>query len=135
VVRFNYKPDEKVALIEFIGMIKGLANAMIKEDGLLAPIIRNCIHDEVQEYVQIGLRDLVRVATKKKKKDIRGYRVPLTRFDCSQGFDSVALYWCGLVWWNRTSRSRFARQEELRKRRTDPDSVTICCPISNTGLE
>eukprot|EP01114_Cavostelium_apophysatum_P018213 TRINITY_DN5592_c0_g1_i1.p1 TRINITY_DN5592_c0_g1~~TRINITY_DN5592_c0_g1_i1.p1 ORF type:complete len:1338 (-),score=458.14 TRINITY_DN5592_c0_g1_i1:118-4131(-) len=72
VVRFNYKPEEKFALVEFIGMIKGLASVMLREDGLLSPIIRHCIHDEVQEFIQIGLRDLIRVATKKKKKELRG---------------------------------------------------------------
>lgn len=71
VVRYNYTSEEKYALVEFIAMIKGLAEIMLREDGLLSPIIRNCIHDEVQEYIQIGIRDLVRHVTKKKKKDIR----------------------------------------------------------------
>lgn len=71
VVRYNYKPEEKVALVEFVAMIKGLAAVMIKEDSLLSPIIRNCIHDEVQDYIQVQLRDLIRHTTKKKKKELR----------------------------------------------------------------
>ncbi len=71
MVRFNYKAEEKFALVEFIAMIKGLAGVMLTEDGLLSPIIRSCIHDEVQEYIQMGLRDVIRHATKKKKKDSR----------------------------------------------------------------
>lgn len=71
VVRFNYKPEEKVALVEFISMIKGLAHIMLKEDALLSPIIRNAIHEELQLFIQMGLRDIIRHATSKKKKDLR----------------------------------------------------------------
>jgi cytoplasmic FMR1 interacting protein len=71
VVRYNYKAEEKFALVEFIAMIKGLSAVMLREDGLLSPIMRNCIHDELQEFIQIGLRDIIRSATKKKKKEVR----------------------------------------------------------------
>jgi len=71
VVRYNYKSEEKFALIEFIGMIKGLSSVMLRHDGLLSPIIRNCVHDEVQEFIQIGLRDCLRVAAKGKKNQIK----------------------------------------------------------------
>jgi len=69
VIRYNYKLEEKFALIEFIGMIKGLSGLMLREDSLLSPIIRTSLHDELQEFIQIGLRDLIRTATKKKKKE------------------------------------------------------------------
>jgi cytoplasmic FMR1 interacting protein len=52
-------------------MIKGLAGVMMKEDSLLSPIIRSSIHDEVQEFIQIQLRDPIRHTTKKKKKELR----------------------------------------------------------------
>eukprot|EP01119_Soliformovum_irregulare_P019520 TRINITY_DN6199_c0_g1_i4.p1 TRINITY_DN6199_c0_g1~~TRINITY_DN6199_c0_g1_i4.p1 ORF type:complete len:1378 (-),score=485.69 TRINITY_DN6199_c0_g1_i4:58-4191(-) len=71
VVRYNYTAEEKFATVEFIAMIKSLAELMLREDGVFSPIIRNYIHDEVQEFIQIGLRDLIRTATKDKKKDIR----------------------------------------------------------------
>ncbi len=71
VVRFNYKPEEKVALVEFLAIVKGLAAIMLKEDALLSPILRHCIHDEIQEYIQIHLRELIRHATSKKKKELR----------------------------------------------------------------
>lgn len=73
VVRHNFTSDEKFALVEFISMIKGLAGVMSKEDGVLSPIINLCIHDEIQEFIQIGLRDLIRHVTKKKKKEARKY--------------------------------------------------------------
>lgn len=44
---------------------------MLREDGVLSPIIRTCIHDELQEYIQINLRDIIRSLTKKKKKEPR----------------------------------------------------------------
>jgi len=69
VVRHNYKPEEKVALVEFIAIIKGLASIMLKQDGVLSPIISSAIHDEVQEFVQIGMRDVISLIMKKKKKD------------------------------------------------------------------
>lgn len=67
VVRFNYNPDQKFALIEVIAMIKGLAHVMLREEGRLSLIIRNYIHDEVQDFIQRGLREIIRQASKKKK--------------------------------------------------------------------
>jgi len=67
VVKGNYQPEEKSALVEFIAMIKGLANVMLREDGLLSPLIARCIHDEIQEFIQINLREMIRHASKKKK--------------------------------------------------------------------
>ena len=54
VVRYNYKTEEKFALVEFISMIKSLASLMLKFDCILSPIIRSSIHDEVQEFIQTG---------------------------------------------------------------------------------
>jgi cytoplasmic FMR1 interacting protein len=67
VVRYNYTEAERVALIEFVAFIKGLAGVMLRHDGLLSPIIRLCIHAELQEFVQIQLRDMIAYASKKKK--------------------------------------------------------------------
>lgn len=72
VVRFNYSDEEKFALVEAIAMIKGLASVILKHDGLLFPFIRTYVHDETQEFIQNGLREIIRAATKKKKlKNIR----------------------------------------------------------------
>jgi hypothetical protein len=40
VVKHNYSREERFILVEFIAMIKTLAGAMLKEDQVLAPIIR-----------------------------------------------------------------------------------------------
>eukprot|EP00727_Mastigamoeba_balamuthi_P007648 m51a1_g3503 hypothetical protein (1525) ;mRNA; r:844019-848861 len=68
VIRYNYKPSERSALIELIALTKGLARVLVKNEPLLAPLIRVAVHDEVQEFVQTGLRDVVAHATKKKSK-------------------------------------------------------------------
>ncbi|PRP73456.1 component of SCAR regulatory complex, partial [Planoprotostelium fungivorum] len=71
VVRYNYKPEEKYALIEFLAMVKTLASIMMREDSLLSPIIRTAIHTELQEHVQFHIRDPIRTTTKKKKQHFR----------------------------------------------------------------
>lgn len=67
VIRYNYTTDESFALVEFIAMLKSLASIMLKEDAILSPIIKSCIHDEVQEFIQGSqFRDLIRVNSKAK---------------------------------------------------------------------
>lgn len=72
-VRYNYSSSDKLALIEFIAMLKGLADSMLKEEAILVPILRASIHDEAQDFIQNQLRDLLRQLSKKadKKKGAR----------------------------------------------------------------
>jgi len=72
VVRHNYSTEERVALIEFIAFIKGLAGDMLRHEGVLAPIIRVCIHSELQEFVQLQLRDMI--AHLRRRRRSRGRR-------------------------------------------------------------
>ena len=67
VVRKNYSKAECFALAEMIGLVKGLANKMIKEDGLLAPYIRSAIYFEIQDLVQETINQMIESATKKKR--------------------------------------------------------------------
>ena len=67
-VRYNYDSNEKFALIELIAMLKSLANLMLREDAMLGPIIRSSIHDEIQQFVQIEMRDMLRHTAKNKDK-------------------------------------------------------------------
>ena len=67
-VRYNYDSNEKFALIELIAMLKSLAALMLREDAMLGPIIRASIHDELQQFVQIEMRDMVRHTAKNKDK-------------------------------------------------------------------
>lgn len=85
VIRYNYTSDEKFALVEFIAMLKSLASILLKEDALLDPILKTCIHDEVQEFFQGFLfRDLIRVNSKAKsnKKTAREELLLLRSFAC-----------------------------------------------------
>eukprot|EP01133_Synstelium_polycarpum_P001207 gene1207-1395_t len=68
VVKYNYSPDERVALIQFIGMIKGLGSLMAKHESLLQPIIKRCVHTELQEFVQFQLRETIKSFAKNTKK-------------------------------------------------------------------
>ena len=71
VIRYNYKQEEKFALIEFIAMLKGVSSLLLREDGVLTPIVHSCVHDELQEFIQVGLREAIRSVTSKKKKEMR----------------------------------------------------------------
>ena len=65
--RFNYNSEEKYALVEVIGMIKGLSLLMHKMEHHFSSGIRRHLYLQVQEFVQITVRDSIRQAVKKKK--------------------------------------------------------------------
>jgi hypothetical protein len=46
---------------------QGLAGVMLREETLLMPLIRRCIHDEMQDFIQRGLRDMIQKASKKSR--------------------------------------------------------------------
>eukprot|EP01113_Clastostelium_recurvatum_P001498 TRINITY_DN1060_c0_g1_i3.p1 TRINITY_DN1060_c0_g1~~TRINITY_DN1060_c0_g1_i3.p1 ORF type:complete len:1328 (-),score=521.15 TRINITY_DN1060_c0_g1_i3:101-4084(-) len=100
VVKFNYKSEERYALVEFIAMIKGLAALFLRNDSLLAPIIRRTIHDDLQEFVQVTLRELIRAMSKSarnaRKNQIRSELLQLRTIaaDWAGGIEPVdpALY-------------------------------------------
>lgn len=52
VVRYNYSPADRTALIECIAMAKGLGGMMRSFDSLLAPLLRRVCHVEIQEFLQ-----------------------------------------------------------------------------------
>ncbi|EFA78321.1 component of SCAR regulatory complex [Heterostelium album PN500] len=67
VVKFNYRPEERVALIQFIAMIKGLGSLMARHESLLEPLIKKIIHNEIQQFVQVQLRETIKSFAKKKE--------------------------------------------------------------------
>ena len=69
--RYNYSPDEKFALIEVIAMIKGLQVLMARMETVFTDSIRRSIYAELQDFVQLELRDPLRKATRNKKDLIR----------------------------------------------------------------
>eukprot|EP00456_Euglypha_rotunda_P049447 TRINITY_DN3965_c0_g1_i3.p1 TRINITY_DN3965_c0_g1~~TRINITY_DN3965_c0_g1_i3.p1 ORF type:complete len:407 (+),score=77.54 TRINITY_DN3965_c0_g1_i3:169-1221(+) len=72
VVRFNYTEDELYALIDVIGMLKGLGNLLLKNELLLVPLIRRSIHDKLQVFLQKELSRPLRKAFKRSRKEVLG---------------------------------------------------------------
>lgn len=71
--RYNYTEEEKFALIEVIAMIKGLQVLMARMETVFTDAIRRNIYAELQDFVQLGMRDPLRKAIKNKKDLIRRY--------------------------------------------------------------
>ncbi|GAB0094881.1 Cytoplasmic FMR1-interacting protein [Sergentomyia squamirostris] len=69
--RYNYTDEEKFALIEVIAMIKGLQVLMTRIETVLCEAIRRSIYAELQDFVQLILREPLRKAVKNKKDLIR----------------------------------------------------------------
>lgn len=69
--RYNYTEDEKFALIEVIAMIKGLQVLMSRIETVLCEAIRRNIYAELQDFVQLIMREPLRKAIKNKKDLIR----------------------------------------------------------------
>lgn len=68
VVRCNYTPLERKALVELISYIKGVGTMMERVDTLVADSIWEVLHAQVQEFVQNKLAIMLRTTFKKKKE-------------------------------------------------------------------
>lgn len=71
--RYNYSSGEKFALIEVLAMIKGLEVLMLRMEAVFMDAIRKHVYAELQEFVQVQLRDPLRKAIKNKRELIRRY--------------------------------------------------------------
>lgn len=69
--RYNYTEEEKFALIEIIAMIKGLQVLMARMETVFADAIRRHVYAELQDFVQLTLREPLRKAIKNKRDLIR----------------------------------------------------------------
>lgn len=69
--RYNYSKDEKFALIEVIAMIKGLQLLMSRMESVFMDAIRRHIYAQLQDFVQLFLREPLRKAIKKKNDIIK----------------------------------------------------------------
>ena len=67
-VKYNYSSEELYALIDVIGMMKGLAGLMMESQLIHEPLVRRCIHDDTQIFLQQELARPLRKAHKKNKK-------------------------------------------------------------------
>uniref|UniRef100_A0A1I7RJ05 CYRIA-B_Rac1-bd domain-containing protein n=1 Tax=Bursaphelenchus xylophilus TaxID=6326 RepID=A0A1I7RJ05_BURXY len=64
---YNYTPSEKAALVEMIAMIKGVQLQLSRLEADFATPIRKHIYAEVQDFVQLTLREPLHKAVKHKK--------------------------------------------------------------------
>jgi len=62
-------------LIEIIAVIKGVQVLMARMETVFADAIRRHIYAELQDFVQLTLRDPLRKAIKNKKDLIRRYTI------------------------------------------------------------
>ena len=69
--RYNYNSEEKFGLIQTIAMIKGLQMLMLRMESVFMDAIRRNIYAEVQDFVQVTLREPMRKAIKNKREVIR----------------------------------------------------------------
>ncbi|GAV08221.1 hypothetical protein RvY_17946 [Ramazzottius varieornatus] len=65
--RYNYSTDEKFALIEVISMIKGLQLLMGKMEIVFSEAIKRHVYADLQDFVQLTLREPLRKTVKHKK--------------------------------------------------------------------
>lgn len=66
-VKYNYTSEELYALIDVIGMLKGLGSLMIDNQLIHEPLLRRWIHDDTQIFLQQELARPLRKAHKRKK--------------------------------------------------------------------
>ncbi|XP_074651924.1 cytoplasmic FMR1-interacting protein 2-like isoform X2 [Tubulanus polymorphus] len=69
--RYNYSSEEKFAMIEVIAMIKGLQLLMHRMEGVFLESIHRNMFAELQDFVQLTLREPLRKAIKKQKEVVR----------------------------------------------------------------
>ncbi|CEF64678.1 Cytoplasmic FMR1-interacting protein [Strongyloides ratti] len=69
--KYNYNFEEKNALIEIIGMIKGLQKILLKDIKQFMGAINYYLYTELQNFVQVTLKEPLIKATKGKKDIIK----------------------------------------------------------------
>ncbi|KAH7700938.1 cytoplasmic FMR1-interacting protein 2-like isoform 5, partial [Aphelenchoides avenae] len=70
--RYNYSQEEKAALVEIITMIKSVQRLLGKMEADFSLAIRRHIYAELQDFVQITIRDPLQKALKNKKDMLGG---------------------------------------------------------------
>nr|PNR59501.1 hypothetical protein PHYPA_002292 [Physcomitrium patens] len=71
VVRCNYTAEERKALIEAIGYIKGVGIMMERADTLVANTVWESIHTQLQDFVQSKIPTMLRTSLRRKKEIAR----------------------------------------------------------------
>ena len=70
--RYNYTSAEKCAITEVVAMIKGVQHLVMQlEDDMRGSICKH-LYNQLQDLVQVQLREPLRKATKNKKEVVKG---------------------------------------------------------------
>lgn len=68
MVRCNYTAEERKALLETIGYIKGVGTMMERADTLVANTVWESVHAQLQDFVQAKIPTMLRTSFKRKKE-------------------------------------------------------------------
>lgn len=66
-VQFNYSPEEKAALLQYISMIKNLAGSLQAVSPNLQPLVNTHVYNYLQDFTRNQITDYLGQAIKKKK--------------------------------------------------------------------
>ncbi|XP_064608148.1 cytoplasmic FMR1-interacting protein 2-like isoform X2 [Liolophura sinensis] len=86
--RYNYNSEEKFAIIEVIAMIKGLQLLISCMESVFMDAIRRHIYAELQDFVQLALRDPLRKSIK-KRSDVMKVIIMSVRDTCADWLRGV----------------------------------------------
>lgn len=67
VTKYNYSNEEKSSLVELIGFIKGLHGLVRRDERIISSLINLHIFVQLQRFVNVGLGEPIRKATKHHK--------------------------------------------------------------------
>ena len=73
VTKYNYSAEEKLHLIEIIAMIKSVQEVLLKLEEKFNEAIVKHVYAELQDFVQVQLREPLRKGIKQKKEIIKMY--------------------------------------------------------------
>eukprot|EP01130_Rhizamoeba_saxonica_P001253 TRINITY_DN11136_c0_g1_i1.p1 TRINITY_DN11136_c0_g1~~TRINITY_DN11136_c0_g1_i1.p1 ORF type:complete len:1442 (-),score=319.44 TRINITY_DN11136_c0_g1_i1:37-3855(-) len=67
-VKYNYNTEERLTFVEYIGMIKGLAEMMNRHENIISILTRWSIHHDLQDLIQKHVNEIIRKLRNAKKK-------------------------------------------------------------------
>ena len=70
-VRFNYSSEDLYALVDVVGMIKGLGELMCAHQLLIEIVVRRTVHDDMQLFLQAEVGESARKADKHKRGAVK----------------------------------------------------------------
>jgi len=68
ITRYNYDNELKYAMVETIGLIKGLSNLLLENDSLVRPVLARYVHEQLQQFAHNTLLYPLHRSHKKKKE-------------------------------------------------------------------